>query len=180
METVDLVLRKYDGRPHRRVTGRLLGTDEFGTWIGTPRGTRVHFSYGLRRIEKTRQDAVRLLPHEGWWMAMFLAEPSRSEIYCDVTTPAERNGHEFTVIDLDLDLIRFRSDGRVVIDDEDEFERHRHRFGYPDEVVTRATGAARDLHRALAGDTEPFAGHYRTWMSRLAATAAPVRRRRRP
>ncbi|GLW32310.1 DUF402 domain-containing protein [Actinoplanes regularis] len=175
MDVVDLVLRKYDGRPHRRVTGRLLGEDEFGTWIGTPRGTMVRYSYGLRRLSWTRSDSVRLIPRDAWWMAMFSAEPSRSEIYCDVTTPVRRTGPaEFTVIDLDIDLIRFH-DRRVVIDDEDEFAAHRVRFGYPDEVVTAATGAATELHAALTGDTEPFAGHYRKWLARAAAVG-----RRRP
>ena len=168
VERVELELRKYDGRPHRRVTGRLLGTDEYGTWIGTPRGSVVRYRYGWRRIEFTRADAVRLLPADGWWMAMFLAEPSRTDVYCDVATPARRTAPgRFTVIDLDLDLIRFRADRRVVIDDEDEFEEHRHRFGYPDDVVARATEAAAHLHEALTADREPFAGHYRHWMSRL-------------
>lgn len=175
VDAVELELRKYDGRPHRRVTGRLLGSDEYGTWIGTPRGSVVRYSYGWRRIELTREDSVRLLPRDGWWMAMFRAEPSRTDVYCDVTTPARRTAPDrFTVIDLDLDLIRFRADRRVVIDDEDEFEEHRHRFGYPEDVVTRATGAVAELHHALTSDLEPFAGHYRTWMSRL----TDARRRR--
>ncbi|MFC7533508.1 DUF402 domain-containing protein, partial [Actinoplanes sp. GCM10030250] len=168
MEAVDLVLRKYDGRPHRRVTGQLLGTDSYGTWIGTPRGSKVRYSYGWRRVETTREDSVRLLPHDGWWMAMFLAEPSRPEIYCDVTTPFRRTTPtEFTVIDLDLDLIRFRADHRVVLDDEDEFHHHRHRFAYPANVVTQATSAATHLHEALTSNLEPFATHYRTWLTRL-------------
>ncbi|GAA2690041.1 DUF402 domain-containing protein [Actinoplanes palleronii] len=176
MDTVDLVLRKYDGRPHRRVTGRLLGEDEFGTWIGTPRGTTVRYSYGLRRISWTRSDAVRLVPRDSWWMATFTAAPSRSEIYCDVTTPARRTAPgEFTLVDLDLDLIRLR-DGRVVVDDEDEFAEHRVRFGYPDDVVTAATAATAELHAALTGGAEPFAGHYRGWLARA---AAPARRWRR-
>ncbi|WP_122976904.1 DUF402 domain-containing protein [Actinoplanes teichomyceticus] len=172
MDAVDLVLRKYDGRPHRRVTGRLLGEDEFGTWIGTPRGTTVRFSYGLRRISWTGSDSVRLIPRDRWWLAMFSAEPSRSEIYCDVSTPARRTGpREFTVIDLDIDLIRFRADGRVVIDDEDEFAEHRVHFGYPDDVVAGATGAAAELHAALTGGAEPFAGHYRGWLARVGRPA---------
>jgi protein associated with RNAse G/E len=177
VDAVDLVLRKYDGRPHRRVTGRLLGEDEFGTWIGTPRGTLVRYSYGLRRFSWTRADAVRLIPRDRWWIAMFSAEPSRSEIYCDVTTPARRTGPgEFTVIDLDLDLIRLRAGGRVVIDDEDEFAEHRTRFGYPDDVVAAATAATAELHTALTGGAEPFAGHYHRWLTRA---AEPGRRERR-
>ena len=165
---MDLVLRKYDGRPHRRVRGRWLGADEHGTWIGTPRRTVVRYSYGLRRIEWTRHDAVRLIPHDGWWTATFTAAPSRSEIYCDVTTPARRTRPgEITVVDLDIDLIRFRADHRVVIDDEDEFARHRTRFGYPPEVVAQATGAATHLHEALTRDMEPFATRYRDWLARV-------------
>ncbi|MFI1988255.1 DUF402 domain-containing protein [Actinoplanes sp. NPDC020271] len=168
MDVVDLVLLKYDGRPHRRVTGQLLGEDEFGTWIGTPRGTMVRYSYGLRRVSWTKSDSVRLVPRDAWWMAMFSAAPSRSEIYCDVITPVRRTGEtELTVVDLDIDVIRMRAGGGVVIDDEDEFAEHRILFGYPDDVVAAATGAAAELHAALTGDTEPFAGKYREWLGRV-------------
>ncbi|BAL86542.1 hypothetical protein AMIS_13220 [Actinoplanes missouriensis 431] len=166
MDRVELMLRKYDGRPHRRVTGTLLGDDDHGTWIGTPRGTLVRYSYGWRRLERTRHDAVRLLPRDAWWIAMFTAEPSRSEIYCDVTTPPERTGpSQFTVIDLDIDVMRLRPGSRVVVDDEDEFEHHRRRFNYPDDVVKAAEEAAKTLRTALSDGSEPFATHYRSWLA---------------
>ncbi|WP_229072299.1 DUF402 domain-containing protein [Actinoplanes sp. DH11] len=166
MDAVELVLRKYDGRPHRRVTGHLLGTDKFGTWIGTPRGTLVTYSYGWRRRERTREDSVRLIPATGWWMAMFSAAPARAEIYCDVTTPAEQTGPaQFTVIDLDIDVLRMRPDGRVLIDDEDEFTHNRTRFAYPPDVVEQALAATAELSSGLATNTEPFATHYQTWLS---------------
>lgn len=172
VDVVDLVLRKYDGRPHRRVTGRLLGEDESGTWIGTPRGTMVRYSYGLRRVSWTKSDSVRLIPRDTWWMAMFSAAPNRSEIYCDVITPARwTRPAEVTVVDLDIDVIRMRADGRVVVDDEDEFAEHRVRYGYPDDVVAAATGAAAELQAALSGDTEPFAGKYREWLARSTGPA---------
>ncbi|MEU4623119.1 DUF402 domain-containing protein [Actinoplanes sp. NPDC023801] len=177
MDRVELVLRKYDGRPHRRVTALRLGTDEFGTWLGTPRRTVVRYSYGWRRIEFTREDSVRLIPHDGWWMAMFLAEPSRKDVYCDITTPAEHTGSRITVIDLDIDLIRYRADHRVVIDDEDEFEAHRRRFGYPTDVVARATAATGVLHEALATAREPFGAHHHGWMTRLWSVTRPNHRR---
>ncbi|MDI6098116.1 DUF402 domain-containing protein [Actinoplanes sp. NEAU-A12] len=173
MERIELVLRKYDGRPHRRVTGRLLGTDEYGTWVGTPRGSLVHYSYGWRRFRLTREDAVRLIPHDGWWMAMFLAAPARNDVYCDITTPAEHTAGRITVVDLDLDLIRYRTDQRVLVDDEDEFERHRKTFGYPADVVDAATGAVAELRSALAEAREPFGARHHRWMDRL-----PGRRRR--
>ncbi|MEV0899287.1 DUF402 domain-containing protein [Actinoplanes sp. NPDC049802] len=170
MDRVELVLRKYDGRPHRSVTGLLLGDDEHGTWVGTPKGSTVHFSYGASPVEHTRHDAVRLIPHGAWWMAMFLAEPSDQEIYCDVTTPAVRSPGRITVIDLDIDVMRFRRGGQVLTEDEDEFEHHRREFGYPPEVVTRATAAAAHLHDALTRADEPFGTHAATWMTRLPTT----------
>lgn len=160
------MLRKFDGRPHRQVTGRLLGEDSFGTWIATPAGSRVTFHYGGKRPRLTRADAVRLLPVGGWWMALFLAEPDDRDLYCDIATPARWTGPgEITVVDLDIDLVRYR-DGRVAVEDEDEFARHRVTFGYPGDVVAAALAATDALRTALTANTEPFAGHYRTWLNR--------------
>jgi protein associated with RNAse G/E len=167
VDRVELVLRKYDGRPHRRVTGLLLGTDEFGTWVGTPRHSLIRYSYGWLRLQFTREDAVRLIPHDGWWIAMFLADPSRMDVYCDITAPAQHTASRITVIDLDIDLIRYRAGRRVIVDDEDEFEEHRHLFGYPDDVVAGATAAAADLRDALANAREPFGIHHQKWMTRM-------------
>ena len=161
------MLRKYDGRPHRQVTGLLLGSDEHGTWIGTPAGTVVTYHYGSRSTGRTKVDSVRLIPAGGWWMAMCLAPPHRLEMYCDVIAPARwTRPDEITVIDLDIDLVRYR-DGRVEVEDEDEFAEHRVTFGYPEEIVTGALAGAAALRTALTCDEEPFATHYQEWLSQV-------------
>lgn len=168
VSAVDLVLRKYDGRPHRQVTGRLLGEDQFGTWLATPRGTLVTYHYGAKQPERATAAAVRLLPTDGWWTAMFLAEPHRLDLYCDVTTPPRWTGPtEITVIDLDIDLLRYRADQRVEVEDEDEFEQHRVTYGYPAEIVSGALAGAAALRTALTRDDEPFATHYRSWLAQV-------------
>ncbi|MBM2623192.1 DUF402 domain-containing protein [Actinoplanes sp. LDG1-06] len=168
MDAVDLVLRKFDGRPHRQVTARRLGEDAYGTWLATPRGTTVSYHYGTRPTGKTKVDAVRLVTAGKWWMAMFLAEPADRELYCDVITPARWTGPaEITVVDLDIDLVRYRADGRVEVEDEDEFAEHRVELGYPPEVVDGALGGAAELRDALLRDEEPFASHYRSWLARV-------------
>ena len=165
-----MVLRKYDGRLHRWVTAQRLGEDEHGVWLGTPAGTKVHYNYGPRRLGTTRLNAVRLIPRDRWWIAMFTAEPGRREIYCDIclpptwTTPAQ-----VTVVDLDLDLARFRPDHRVILEDEDEFAANARTYGYPADVVNRATGAAADVHAALTARTEPFGGAAGPWLDQLSA-----------
>lgn len=165
-----MVLRKYDGRPHRWVTTRRLGEDRHGLWLGTPAGTTVHYQYGTIATRSTRHDAVRLIPADRWWIAMFTAEPSAREVYCDVTTPARWTGPaEVTVVDLDLDLARFRPGGRVVLEDEDEFAENADAYGYSPEVVANATDAAAGLIDAMRRHTEPFGTAYLAWLKALAA-----------
>ena len=168
MDAVDVVLRKYDERPHRRTTTRRLGEDEFGTWLGTPQGTIVTYSYGNKGPRPTRHAAVRVIPPGAWWCAIFLADPSPWDVYCDVIAPARwESPAEVTLIDLDLDLIRYRPDGRVMLDDEDEFRENTRAYGYPPEVVAQATAAATKLHEALTMNVEPFASHWTKWMNLL-------------
>ena len=167
MDAVDLVLRKFDGRPHRQVTARLLGEDVWGTWLATPRGTLVTYHYGRRSRGRTRADAVRLVPADRWWMAMFLAEPDVRVAYCDVISPPQWTGPaEITVVDLDIDVIRYR-DGRVEVEDEDEFAQHREELRYPPDIVAGARGAAAELWAALTLGEEPFASHYRHWLAQV-------------
>ena len=168
MDAVEVVLRKYDERPHRRTTTRRLGEDEFGTWLGTPRGSIVTYSYGNKRPEATRHAAVRVIPPGRWWCAIFFAEPSTRDVYCDIIAPARwESPAEVTLIDLDLDVIRYRSQGRVELEDEAEFRQNAGLFGYPPEVVAQATAAAQELRAALTANAEPFATRWRRWMQLL-------------
>ena len=59
MGEVDVVFRKYDGKLHRRAVELHLGEDEWGTWLGVPVGTAVHYvSAGFTRADEHR--SVRL------------------------------------------------------------------------------------------------------------------------
>ncbi len=168
MDQVHVILRKYDGRLHRRVTATRLGEDRHGLWLGTPAGTTVHYNYGHRRTGVTRHDAVRLVPREQWWIAMFVAAPAEREVYCDICLPARRTApDEITVVDLDLDLSRFRAAGRVDLEDEEEFAENAERYGYPLAVVADATAAAADLHRSLTERAEPFGAAPAAWFEVL-------------
>ncbi|GAA1626269.1 DUF402 domain-containing protein [Actinoplanes couchii] len=167
MPELDLVLTKYDGTPHRSIRTLLLGTDEFGTWLGTPRGSVINFHYGPTRTRTTTQDAVRVIAHDAWWMAMFLPAPDPTEIYCDVITPAVRSRTAITVIDLDLDVVRRRPNNHVEIEDEDEFAENTGKYAYPEEVITAATTTAATLQKALTTPAAPFNGHHQKWLTHL-------------
>jgi protein associated with RNAse G/E len=161
-DVVRVVYRKYDGSEHRDYPARRLAEDATGTWLGVPAGT-VSVYHGRPSVEQI--PFVLLVPHGRWWTAMFNPPPRTSEVYCDVASPARWNGDDTVrLVDLDLDVVRRRSTGRVELLDEDEFSDHRVRFGYPDDVVAQAKAAAGWLYEALSNGTEPFASAYRRWL----------------
>jgi protein associated with RNAse G/E len=162
---VQVVFLKYDGRPHRSYPARWLGEDEHGTWLGVTAGTPAIVDGDQAAVRE--EPYVLLVPKHGWWTAMFNAPPRRTEIYCDVTTPATWAGtSEVTVIDLDLD-VRRRRWGDIERLDEDEFALHQTEFGYPPEVVTQAMAASLWLAGALGDGTEPFASAFRPWLAKV-------------
>ena len=160
-DVVRVVYRKYDGSAHRDYPARRLAEDDLGTWLGVTAGTRSVY-HGRPSVE--RIPFVLLVPHDAWWTGMFNPPPRTSEVYCDITSPAQWNGDRVDLVDLDLDVVRRRATGRVELRDEDEFAVHRARFGYPDELVGRAEAAAEWLYEALGDGTEPFASAYQKWL----------------
>jgi uncharacterized protein len=161
-EVVRVEYRKYDGSPHRGYPALRLGEDEHGVWLGVPPTTFPDVAF------KYAEPYVLLLPRAVWWTAMFISPPRRTEIYCDITTPAEWiDESTVQVVDLDLDVRRRRVGGLVELLDEEEFDEHAEDFGYPEFVRESAWTAARWLMRALGDGTQPFAGEYRPWLSKV-------------
>lgn len=164
--TVQVVVLKYDGRPHRSYPARFLGEDDAGRWLGVVAGSPAVVDGGAREVLR-EEPYVLLVPHHAWWTAMFNAPPRRTEVYCDVTTPANWAGlDEVTVVDLDLD-VRRRRWGAIERLDEDEFAEHQDQFGYPAEVVRQATAASLWLLDALGDGSEPFASGFRPWLAQV-------------
>ena len=162
---VHVVFLKYDGRPHRSYPARYLGQDGNGTWLGVAAGTPARVDGDRETLRE--EPYVLLVPAKAWWTAMFNAPPRRTEVYCDVTTPATWSGsREVTVVDLDLD-VRRRRWGHIERLDEDEFDEHRVAFGYPEQVVAEATAASRWLEGALGDGSEPFASEFRPWLAQV-------------
>jgi len=164
---VRVVYTKYDGSLHWNFTMRYLGEDEHGTWLGAPPGLVARRGHDHQMI--VAEPHVLLFPRgEVWWTAVFNAEPARTEIYCDIATPARwPEPGEVTLADLDLDVVRRRADQRVAIVDVDEFAEHQHKYGYPAEVISAAEQTADWLRDAIIGGAEPFAGAYREWLARV-------------
>lgn len=162
---VDLVrveYRKYDGRPHRGYPAVRLGEDEYGTWLGVPGGDFI--SSARAAGFKYDDPYVLLVPVDSWWTAMFNSPPRRTEVYCDITTPAIWADDRVQLIDLDLDVRRRRDAPDVELLDEDEFAIHSRLFGYPPDVTDNAWAAANYLLAAMRSGRQPFASGYRRWL----------------
>ena len=163
---VRIVYTKYDGRLHWHQTMLYLGEDEHGVWLGAPAGSTVR--WGSEQPIVLEGPSAELIPPGRWWTATFNGEPAKTEIYCDISTPPEwPSENEVTMVDLDLDVLRLRADGQVLIVDEDEFAEHQVRYRYPADVVTRAEQAAAWLHQAISAGVEPFGSRYRDWLRRV-------------
>jgi protein associated with RNAse G/E len=159
---VRVVYRKYGGGLHWNHAALLLGEDEHGVWVGCPAGT-----VGRRGDDPPtvwRRPFVMLFPRDAWWTATFNVDSHEMEIYCDVTTVPQWRGDEVTMVDLDLDVIRFR-DGRLHLDDEDEFAEHQVRYAYPDDVISQAERSAAWLMDAVGRASGPFGGTHGPWLS---------------
>lgn len=161
MGTVRWEIRKFDGSKHRGLSFRLLGRDHFGAWFGIPRGTVVDSG------RMWADPSIVLIPHFGWWTAMFNAAPRNTSIYCDVTMPASWQAGHVTTTDLDLDVRKIRETGEVQLVDEDEFAMHRVKFNYPDELVAQARETAQWLVRSIREGVEPFGAYSQRWLAHL-------------
>jgi len=169
-EVVRVRYRKYDGSAHRDYPARRLADDHHGTWLGVDTGTASIY-HGRPSVEQI--PFVLLVPRGQWWTAMFNPPPRTSEVYCDITTPAQWSGdHLVDLVDLDLDVVRRRGIGRVELRDEDEFAEHIISFGYPNEVVRPARAAAAWLRTALAEGRQPFASDYLAFLEQVHGPSA--------
>ncbi|MDQ4214174.1 DUF402 domain-containing protein [Microbacterium sp. ASV81] len=167
--------RKWDGSPHWRHECVYLGSDEWGEWLGQPRG------WGSSRPGRSFVAGgpfVTLLPPSGDWA--LTANRHRGDgmrIYVDLAwdvRPGDVDGTPdpllFTGIDMDLDVVRVEGDRGTWIDDEDEWEQHRVHYGYPDEVQEHLLALTADLERRVRAQEAPFAEPvYGAWLDRLEA-----------
>jgi len=71
------------------------------------------------------------------------------------------------MVDLDLDVVRRRSDGEAYIEDEDEFAEHQIRYRYPADVISHAEHTAQWLLAAVTARTEPFGSASEAWLDKV-------------
>lgn len=168
-ESVRVVFTKWGGGQHWESTVRVLGSDECGTWVGGEKGRRL--SRPGHNVLIPYATAM-LVPVDAGFVACFnecLDGPDTAgcATYVDITTIPEWRDGVVTMVDLDLDVVRYW-DGQVVVDDEDEFADHQVSLGYPREIAAQAERSCAEVRRALENGDPPFDGRAELWLDRLA------------
>ena len=162
MDVVHIDFRKWDGRRHWQFEMRVLGEDEHGLWLWSPAGSAMQ--RGHEPMRQSPRINVKLIPEDKWWTAIW-NDQHDVELYVDIITPPSWNGATVTMVDIDLDVMRW-TDGRVEIADEDEFEEHQVTMDYPQRLIDTARATTARLAVAVEARHEPFGAIGDAWMSK--------------
>ncbi len=167
MDTVEVDFRKWDGSRHWQFAMYRLGEDEHGLWLWSPAGSDMQ--RGDEPMRKSKAVNIKLIPDNKWWTAIWTWQ-HRTDLYIDIITPPTWNGSTVTMVDIDLDVMRW-SDGRVEVVDEDEFEQHRVEMEYPERLVDTARATAARMAVAVEARHEPFGDVGDAWMKKALSLA---------
>jgi protein associated with RNAse G/E len=166
-DAVHIDFRKWDGSRHWQFDMLRLGEDEHGLWLWSPAGSPMQ--RGHEPAKQSRSVNVKLIPDGKWWTAIWAWQRSH-DLYVDIITPAQWQGNTVTMVDIDLDIVRW-SDGRVEVVDEDEFAEHLIRYQYPQRLVATARSTTAQLAVAVELGHEPFGEVAAAWMQRAVRLA---------
>ena len=135
-----------------------LETDEYGTWLFTPRHSLHRGNDGtFCEVAETSpggpgEDALHLVPHEGWWFATWRP---RGLLVADVSTPPAFIDNEWTYVDLELDPYH-RRDGTIGTADWDDLADARRDGLITDPEHAAAVAASQTLEDQFRNGVEPF------------------------
>lgn len=164
---------KWPETPYRTTPMSSFGHDDLGEWLYAPRGAAA--SYHASGPAPLPVNFLSLVPRDSvGWIATWMWGNSEVDIdvYVDlVADPEWISDSVLKVVDLDLDVIRYR-DGRTILDDEDEFEVNRVRLGYPEPLAASARTVAEELLYLVERSDPPFDTPNPRWLRLVAEKSA--------
>lgn len=158
--TVHIDFRKWGGARHWQFDMQRLGEDRHGLWLWSPPGTPIQRGYEPVRYSESLN--VKVIPDGKWWTAIWSWQRDDG-LYVDIITPPQWDGSTVTMVDIDLDVVRW-ADGRVEVVDEDEFAEHQIKLGYPERLIDTARAVTAKVAIAVEAGHEPFGSVGAEWM----------------
>ena len=160
MDAVHIDFRKWDGRRHWQFDMRVLGEDLHGLWLWSPAGSDMR--RGNEPMRQSTRINLKLIPDNKWWTAIW-HDQHDVDLYVDIITPPTWKGSTVTMVDIDLDVMRWL-DGHVEVADEDEFEQHQVEMEYPQRLIDTARATTARIALAAEARHEPFGAVGDAWM----------------
>lgn len=160
--------RKYPDVPHRGHFSHYPGEDEHGMWFQTAASEPIRRGSDVLFVAETRM--LFCAPRDEAWLASFPTS-GPFELYVDIVDRVEHGSASIQMVDLDLDIVRYRTGGVEMLD-EDEFARHQAEFGYPAALIEHAIVTAQRVMASVISGDEPFGGR---WAAFWGASAADGR-----
>ncbi len=135
---ITLLAQKYNRAPHMEWPATMVAQTASRTvCYAGPQTVVTHHSKGVQFA--LGRHALCVYEPDAWFNTLFDFDDRGDllEIYCNVALPYELNAGLLTWVDLDLDVV-LTPESSAFVADEEEFIAHAARFGYPEEVVSRA------------------------------------------
>lgn len=148
-----------------------LGSDEWGDWLGQPRGwksARPGAEFTVDRANVTLvpaeagscdAEAAGLAPGSvDYSLTVNRDHPKGMRIYIDLGWDVRWSDDPLLItgIDMDLDVVRVDGPRGTWVDDRDEWAEHSDAYDYPDPVMSRLEALASRLEDRVRAQLPPF------------------------
>lgn len=146
---------KYDGRVHRRWSGRLARRS--GSLLVLEAVFEEEIRHPLLGTIRPGTLSTEYFWTERWYSIFRFRQPTGElrNYYCNVQMPPRLEGRLLSFIDLDIDVL-VAPDLTYEVLDEEEFTAHAALYQYPEEVRRQARAAVPELISLINGRRFPF------------------------
>lgn len=146
---------KYDGSEHRSWKAKVLRQE--GSLLVLDATFDKEIKHDLLGIIAPGTKSIEYYWLDRWYNIFRFAQPNGElrSYYCNVNVPPAFDGLVLSYVDLDIDVLVEPDFSYRVVDLED-FEQNAERFGYSEEVQTKAQQALERLIELIEGRTFPF------------------------
>ena len=150
-----VLVRKYDGREHRRWHARVAKRE--GSLLILDAVFEEEIEHELLGTISSGTISTEYYWLDRWYNVFRFSDKSGKlkNFYCNVNQPPSFDGRVLSYIDLDIDVL-VAPDLTYKILDVDDFEENARSYGYPDHVQAKARAALAELTGLIEVRSFPF------------------------